>query len=101
MKTSEDYRMLCAGMDDLSIEEKEKCISFGSAMNALEGTEVTEETKSEIHAWIRGEKTFLEVFETTLLRYGFPLANRENMQKEKAARKSRLQLLVRSKQRKS
>lgn len=38
--------MLCAAMDNLSIEEKEKCISFGSAMNAIEGTEVTDETKT-------------------------------------------------------
>lgn len=73
MKPSKDYRVLCGGMDNLNIEEKEKCISFGSAMNALEGIEITDETKSEIQAWLRGEKTFLEVFETTLLRYGFPL----------------------------
>ncbi len=73
MGTISDYRILCEKMDDLSVEEKEKCISFGLAMIALEGTEVTQETKNEIQAWVRGEKRFLEVFQTTLSRYGFPL----------------------------
>lgn len=63
---------LCAGMNDLSVEEKEECISFGSAMNAIEGTSVNEVTKNEIQSWLRGDKMFFSVFENTLSRYGFP-----------------------------
>lgn len=73
METISDYRTICEKMDKLSAEEKEKSISFGLAVGALEGTEVSEETKIEIRAWLRGEKTFLEVFQNTLSRYGFPL----------------------------
>jgi len=73
MGTISDYRILCEKMDNLSVEEKKKSVSFGLAMIALEGTEVTEVTKNEIQAWVRGEKRLLEVFQTTLSRYGFSL----------------------------
>ena len=72
-KPSKDYRMLCVRMNDFNIEEKEKCISCGSAMNAFDGSKFTEKTKNDIRDWLCGEKTFLEVFETTLLRYEFSL----------------------------
>lgn len=73
MEIISDYRILCEKMDNLSVEEKEKSVLFGLAVGALEGAEVSEETKNEIQAWLRGEKTFLEVFQNTLSRYGFPL----------------------------
>ena len=60
-------------MDNLSIKKKEKCISSALEISALECIEVTDETKNEIQAWLRGEETFLEVFETMLLKYGFQL----------------------------
>lgn len=64
------YR-LCAGMDELSVAEKEKAVSFGNAMTALEGVSVSLETESDIHLWMNGEKSFLTVFEDTLYRYRF------------------------------
>ena len=64
---------LSAGMDALNIEEKEKCASFGHAMNAIEGVAVSEETGIEIDAWKKGDVSFISVFENTLRRYGFPV----------------------------
>ena len=57
---------LCAGMDELSVAEKEKAISFGRAMTALEGVSVSLKTESDIHLWVNGEKSFLSVFEDTI-----------------------------------
>ncbi len=67
---------LSAGMDELTADEKEKCSSFGHAMNAIEGVAVSEETDVEINAWKRGDMPFLSVFENTLKRYGFPVEAR-------------------------
>ena len=64
---------LSAGMDDLDEREKERCSSFGDAMNAIEGVPASTEVTSEINAWKSGKESFLTVFENTLKRYGFPL----------------------------
>jgi len=64
---------LSAGMDDLDVEQRKLCSSFGAAMNAVEGVMISEETEAEIHQWHRNEKSFQTVYENTLLRYGFPL----------------------------
>lgn len=64
---------LSAGMDSLSGEEKERCSSFGTSMNAIEGVAVSQETFTEIDAWKNGNQSFLAVFENTLRRYGFPV----------------------------
>lgn len=64
---------LSAGMDALNTEEKEKCASFGRAMNAIEGVAVSEKTNVEIDAWKKGDLSFISVFENTLRRYGFPV----------------------------
>lgn len=64
---------LSAGMDQLSSAEKEKCSSFGHAMNAIEGVSVSKETNNAIDAWKNGSISFLTAFEDTLKRYGFPL----------------------------
>lgn len=64
---------LSAGMDSLSLEEKESCSSFAYAMNAIEGVAVSKETGAEIDAWKNGTQTFLSVFENALKRYGFPV----------------------------
>ena len=63
---------LSAGMDDLDEREKERCSSFGDAMNAVEGVMASNEVTTEINEWKSSEKTFLAVFENTLKRYGFP-----------------------------
>ena len=62
---------LCAGMDELSVAEKEKAISFGNAMISFEGVSISEESERDICLWKNGEKSFLSVFEDTLYRYGF------------------------------
>lgn len=67
---------LSAGMDLLNPEEKERCSSFGYAMNAIEGVYVSKETDAEIDGWKKGDKSFLSVFENTLRRYGFPVEAR-------------------------
>ena len=60
-------------MDELGERERFACSSFGSAMNAIEGVAVSDETNSEIEKWKHGDKPFLTVFEDTLRRYGFPV----------------------------
>lgn len=64
---------LSVGMDDLDIEQRKLCSSFGAAMNAVEGVMISEETAAEIERWHRKEESFQTVYENTLLRYGFPL----------------------------
>ena len=64
---------LSAGMDELGSDEKERCASFGEAMNAIEGVPVSRETGEDIDAWKRGDISFISVFETALKRYGFPV----------------------------
>ena len=64
---------LSVGMDDLNVEQRKLCSSFGTAMNAVEGVMISEETAAEIDQWHRKEKSFQTVYENTLLRYGFPL----------------------------
>ncbi len=63
---------MSAGMDVLDDYQKDECISFGTAMNAIEGVFVSHEAEARIRAWKKGEKTFLTVFEETLRQYGFP-----------------------------
>lgn len=67
---------LSSGMDELSIEAKELCSSFGYAMNAVEGVPVSKETDNAINAWKNGNMSFIAVFENTLKRYGFPVEAR-------------------------
>ena len=64
---------LSVGMDDLNVEQRRLCSSFGAAMNAVEGVMISEETAAEINQWHCKEKSFQTVYENTLLRYGFPL----------------------------
>ena len=68
---------LSQGMDALRPEEKEESISFGNAMNAIEGVGVSKETAEEIKSWENGSKSFLVVFESILKRYGFPVEARK------------------------
>lgn len=67
---------LSYGMDALTQQQKTLCASFGSAMNAIEGVPTSTEADSEIEKWKNGDKSFMEVFEDTLRRYGFPVEDR-------------------------
>ena len=62
---------LGAGMDKLSAEQKERCISFADAMNAIEGVPASEQTAKGLTDWQNGKMSYLSVFEATLRRYGF------------------------------
>ena len=62
---------LTSGMDSISVEEKEKRISFSDAMTSIEGVTVSDRVKKDLANWKNGNITFLSVFEQTLRRYGF------------------------------
>lgn len=72
-KVRELRRKLCEGMDALTLEEKERCLSFAEAINAIEGLTISTELKQQLEKWKNGETTFYQVFEDTLKRYGFPI----------------------------
>lgn len=69
----ESRRKLCEGMDALTLEEKERCLLFAEAINAIEGLTISTELKQQLEKWKNGETTFYQVFEDTLKRYGFPI----------------------------
>lgn len=69
----ESRRKLCEGMDALTLEEKERCLSFAEAINAIEGLSIRTELEQELEKWKNGEITFHQVFEDTLKRYGFQI----------------------------
>lgn len=69
----ESRRKLCEGMDALTLEEKEMCLLFAEAINAIEGLTISTELKQQLEKWKIGEITFYQVFEDTLKRYGFPI----------------------------
>ena len=72
-KARKSRRKLCEGMDALTLEEKERCLSFAEAINAIEGLTISTELKQQLEKWKNGETTFYQVFEDTLKRYGFPI----------------------------
>ena len=62
---------LTSGMDRISVEEKEKRISFSDAITSIEGVPVSDKVQEDLTNWKNGNITFLSVFEQTLRRYGF------------------------------
>ena len=72
-KARESRRKLCEGMDALTLEEKERCLSFAEAINAIEGLTISTVLEQQLKKWKNGEMTFHQVFEDTLERYGFPI----------------------------
>ena len=64
---------LCEGMDALTLEEKERCLSFAEAINAIEGLTISTELERQLEKWKNGEMTFHQVFEDALKGYGFPI----------------------------
>ena len=69
----ESRQKLCEGMDALTLEEKERCLSFAEAINAIEGLTISTELEQQLEKWKNGEITFYQVFKNTLERYGFPI----------------------------
>lgn len=58
-------------MDELTLEEKERCLSFAKAINAIEGLLISTELEQQLDKWKNGEITFNQVVEDTLRRYEF------------------------------
>lgn len=64
---------LCEGMDALTLEEKERCLLFAEAINAIEGLAISTELEQQLEKWKNGEIAFYQVFEDALKKYGFPI----------------------------
>ena len=62
---------LSSNMDMLTMEQKDKSISFANAMNALEGVYISDTTETKITDWKNGHKPFLTIFNEILTMYGF------------------------------
>ena len=69
----ESRRKLCEGMGALTLEEKERCLLFAEAINAIEGLAISTELEQQLEKWKNGETTLYLVFADTLKRYGFPI----------------------------
>ena len=52
----------CAAMEALPFEERKKSLAFGSAMTAIEGIPVSEETEKNLSRWASGDISFLESY---------------------------------------
>ena len=61
---------LSGSMDEINMEQKDNSIAFASAMNAVEGIAISEQTKIDITQWRNGNKSFESIFQSTLKRYG-------------------------------
>lgn len=66
------FAKMSFGVDELDYEEKSKCISFGYAMNGVEGVYISEEAQKELDEWKEGKRSFKSIFDDLLKRYGFP-----------------------------
>jgi len=62
---------ICIGMDDISREVRESCVSFSDAMTSIEGVPVSANLQNDLNCWKNGDVSFLTVFEHTLRHYGF------------------------------
>ena len=76
----ESRRKLCEGMDALTLEEKERCLSFAEAINAIEELTISTELEQQLEKWKNGEMTFHQVFENILEKYGFPILVKNDTQ---------------------
>ncbi len=64
---------LTDGLDELSHEQKEKSISFASAMNAIEGVPASHKANIYIDEWKNGGRTYLSALQDVLKMYGLNL----------------------------
>lgn len=62
---------ICDGMDDISLSQKEKSISFAYAMVAIEDLHPQKFTMEQLNNWKNGNITFFSIFENVLKKYGF------------------------------
>ena len=69
----ESRRKLCEGMDALTLEQKERCLLFAEAINAIEGLAISTELEQQLEKWKNGEIAFYQVFEDALKKHGFPI----------------------------
>ena len=69
----ESRRKLCEGMDALTLEEKERCLLFAEAINAIEGLTISTKLEQQLEKWKNGDIAFYQVFEDALRKYGFPI----------------------------
>ena len=67
----ESRRKLCEGMDALTLEEKERCLSFAEAINAIEGLAISTELEQQLEKWKNGEIAFYQAFEDALKNMDF------------------------------
>lgn len=70
-KARESRRKLCEGMDALTLEEKERCLSFAEAINAIEGLAISTELEQQLEKWKNGEIAFYQAFEDALKNMDF------------------------------
>ena len=56
-------------MDALTLEEKERCLLFAEAINAIEGLTISTELEQQLEKWKNGEIDFYEAFEDALKKY--------------------------------
>ena len=59
----------CSSMEAMPLMEREKSLVFGSAMTALEGIPVSEETEKNLSRWANGDLSFQESYFNTLRTY--------------------------------
>jgi len=64
---------LSEAMDTLSLQQRERSLSFSDALTAIEGVPVSEEAKQHQIDWKNGKITFDTLLTDTLIRYGFPV----------------------------
>jgi RNA-binding protein YhbY len=60
----------CSLMDSASIEERKKALSFGKAMNAIEGLPVSSDTDKSLNSWAIGEGSYRDGYLSVLAKYG-------------------------------
>ena len=70
-KARESRRKLCEGMDALTLEEKERCLLFAEAINAIEGLTIRTELEQQLEKWKNGEIAFYQAFEDDLKNMDF------------------------------
>ena len=66
---------LSAGMDNLSVQQKGKSVSFADTMNAIEGVPANQDTKKDLQLWVNGQKAYLDVCRDVLQKYGVQLGD--------------------------
>jgi len=59
----------CRVMDSMSLSERNKSLSFGNAISALEGIPASNKTEEQLSDWANGEFSFQESFFNTLQSY--------------------------------